>query len=143
MPQNLLIGQLKEKPTYRVRCLYSSFVHDVARSPWRRFAPLICRRYLDQQSTISSESEGLIPPLSACVCSGPVYIGISRRHLVWSPVVLKVKVSQYFSVFFPLFLSLAFAHLYCCNSTEGKYSFMEDLYVQLHLHRFLWLSLNK
>ncbi len=28
MPQSLLTGQLKEKPTYRVRCLYSSFVHD-------------------------------------------------------------------------------------------------------------------
>jgi hypothetical protein len=27
MPQSLLTGQLKEKPTYRVRCLYSSFVH--------------------------------------------------------------------------------------------------------------------
>ncbi len=29
MPQSLLSGQLKEKPTYRVRCLYSSFVHGV------------------------------------------------------------------------------------------------------------------
>ena len=29
MPQILLTGQLKEKPTYRVWCLYSSFVHDV------------------------------------------------------------------------------------------------------------------
>jgi hypothetical protein len=28
MPQSLLTGQLKEKPTYRVLCLYSSFVHD-------------------------------------------------------------------------------------------------------------------
>jgi hypothetical protein len=27
MPQSLLTGQLKEKPTYRVWCLYSSFVH--------------------------------------------------------------------------------------------------------------------
>ncbi len=27
MPQSLLTGQLKEKPTYRVRSLYSSFVH--------------------------------------------------------------------------------------------------------------------
>ncbi len=27
MPQSLLKGQLKEKPTYRVWCLYSSFVH--------------------------------------------------------------------------------------------------------------------
>jgi hypothetical protein len=27
MPQNLLISQLKEKPTYRVWCLYSSYVH--------------------------------------------------------------------------------------------------------------------
>ncbi len=27
MPQILLTGQLKEKPTYRVLCLYSSFVH--------------------------------------------------------------------------------------------------------------------
>jgi hypothetical protein len=29
MPQILLTGQLKEKPTYRVLCLYSSFVHGV------------------------------------------------------------------------------------------------------------------
>ncbi len=29
MPQSLLAGQLKEKPTYRVWCLYSSFVHGV------------------------------------------------------------------------------------------------------------------
>jgi hypothetical protein len=29
MPQNLLTRQLKEKLTYRVWCLYSSFVHDV------------------------------------------------------------------------------------------------------------------
>ncbi len=29
MPQSLLTGQLKEKPTYRVWCLYSSFVHDL------------------------------------------------------------------------------------------------------------------
>jgi hypothetical protein len=28
MPQSLLTGQLKEEPTDRVRCLYSSFVHD-------------------------------------------------------------------------------------------------------------------
>jgi hypothetical protein len=28
MPQSLLTGQLKEKPTYRVWRLYSSFVHD-------------------------------------------------------------------------------------------------------------------
>jgi hypothetical protein len=28
MPQSLLTGQLKEKLTYRVWCLYSSFVHD-------------------------------------------------------------------------------------------------------------------
>jgi hypothetical protein len=28
MPQILLTGQLKEKPTYRVWCLYSSFVHE-------------------------------------------------------------------------------------------------------------------
>ncbi len=28
MPQSLLTGQLKEKPTYRVWCLYGSFVHD-------------------------------------------------------------------------------------------------------------------
>ncbi len=27
MPQTQLTGQLKEKPTLRVRCLYSSFVH--------------------------------------------------------------------------------------------------------------------
>jgi hypothetical protein len=27
MPQSLLTGQLKGKPTYRVWCLYSSFVH--------------------------------------------------------------------------------------------------------------------
>ncbi len=27
MPQSLLTGQLKEKPTYRVWCLYSSLVH--------------------------------------------------------------------------------------------------------------------
>jgi hypothetical protein len=27
MPQSLLTGQLLKKPTYRVRCLYSSFVH--------------------------------------------------------------------------------------------------------------------
>ncbi len=27
MPQSLLAGPLKEKPTHRVRCLYSSFVH--------------------------------------------------------------------------------------------------------------------
>ncbi len=27
MPQSLLTGQLQEKLTYRVRCLYSSFVH--------------------------------------------------------------------------------------------------------------------
>ncbi len=27
MPQSLLTGQLKEKPTYRFWCLYSSFVH--------------------------------------------------------------------------------------------------------------------
>jgi hypothetical protein len=27
MPQSLLTGQQKEKPTYRVWCLYSSFVH--------------------------------------------------------------------------------------------------------------------
>jgi hypothetical protein len=27
MPQSLLTGQLKEKPTYRGWCLYSSFVH--------------------------------------------------------------------------------------------------------------------
>ncbi len=29
MPQSLLTGQQKEKPTYRVWCLYSSFVHEV------------------------------------------------------------------------------------------------------------------
>ncbi len=29
MPQILLTGQLKEKPTYRVLCLYSSFVHGI------------------------------------------------------------------------------------------------------------------
>jgi hypothetical protein len=29
MPQSLLKGQLKEKPTYRVWCLYSSFVHEI------------------------------------------------------------------------------------------------------------------
>jgi hypothetical protein len=29
MPQILLTGQLKENPTYRVWCLYSSFVHGV------------------------------------------------------------------------------------------------------------------
>jgi hypothetical protein len=27
MPQSLFTGQLKEKPTYRVWCLYISFVH--------------------------------------------------------------------------------------------------------------------
>ncbi len=31
MPQSLLRGQLKEKSTYRVWCLYSSFVHDYSR----------------------------------------------------------------------------------------------------------------
>jgi hypothetical protein len=35
-PQSLLTGQLKEKPTYRVRCLYSSFVHG-SRSVCRYF----------------------------------------------------------------------------------------------------------
>jgi hypothetical protein len=36
MPQILLTGQLKEKPTYRVWCLYSSSVHGVAgRAYWR------------------------------------------------------------------------------------------------------------
>jgi hypothetical protein len=29
MPQSLLAGQLKENPTYWVRCLYSLFVHDL------------------------------------------------------------------------------------------------------------------
>ena len=29
MPQSLLKGQLKEKPTYRVWCLYSLFVHEI------------------------------------------------------------------------------------------------------------------
>ncbi len=29
MPQRLLTGQLKEKPTYRVWCLYRSFVHEL------------------------------------------------------------------------------------------------------------------
>jgi hypothetical protein len=28
MPQSLLTGQLKEKPTFMVWCLYSSFVHE-------------------------------------------------------------------------------------------------------------------
>jgi hypothetical protein len=38
MPQNLLTGQLKEMPTYRVWCFYSSFVHgwDSWESPYRR-----------------------------------------------------------------------------------------------------------
>jgi hypothetical protein len=45
MPQSLLTGQLKEKPIYRVWCLYSSFVNgteglsfiifiDVPVAPW-------------------------------------------------------------------------------------------------------------
>ncbi len=37
MPQSLFTGQLKEKPTYRFWCLYSSFVHDVTTRythPW-------------------------------------------------------------------------------------------------------------
>jgi hypothetical protein len=32
MPQSLLTGQLKEKPTYRVWCLYNSFVHETQES---------------------------------------------------------------------------------------------------------------
>jgi hypothetical protein len=36
MPQSLLTGQLKEKPTYRVRCLCSSFVHALDPGPHSR-----------------------------------------------------------------------------------------------------------
>jgi hypothetical protein len=34
MPQSLLTGQLKEKPTYRVWCLYSSSVHGAVHGGW-------------------------------------------------------------------------------------------------------------
>jgi hypothetical protein len=38
MPQILLTGQLKEKPTYRVWCLYSSFVHEIQERLQNRWA---------------------------------------------------------------------------------------------------------
>ncbi len=40
MPQSLLTGQLKEKPTYRVWCLYSSFVHGYMKKNYKRGKPM-------------------------------------------------------------------------------------------------------
>ncbi len=53
MPQSLLTGQLQEKPTYRVWCLYSSFVHDPDSIYARRFQALQKR---DSNRTKSAKS---------------------------------------------------------------------------------------
>jgi hypothetical protein len=54
MPQSLLTGQLKEKPTKRVWCLYSSFIHD---SSYRRDFGIYRKEDVQFQLKIRGASE--------------------------------------------------------------------------------------
>jgi hypothetical protein len=57
MPQSLLTGQLKEKPTKRVWCLYSSFIHD---SSYRRDFGIYRKEDVQFQLKIRGASVALV-----------------------------------------------------------------------------------
>ncbi len=79
MPQSLLTGQLKEKPTYRVWCLYSSLVHGVSSS-----------------KTYYTFTDVLLYPLYLSICLSFFYCNTYPIHtpLHCSPVVHFSRVCQ-------------------------------------------------
>jgi hypothetical protein len=62
MPRSLLTGQLKEKPTYRVWCLYSSFVHVGSNHT--------CQQYLNPSVETVSLKSSLIQTPRHCTYPG-------------------------------------------------------------------------
>jgi hypothetical protein len=74
MPQSLSTGHLKEKPTYRVQCLYSLFVHDF------NGIFLVTDMYLSSSFRTQGEySRILLSTFSRCFNVGirviPLYLG--------------------------------------------------------------------